>query len=115
VGPIEPSVDDVGIAINGFGRMGRLLLRTGRRRAGLRFGHIDGLLTGTVLSGLLYGWQGLEACLWAPVAAVLGAALISLLLPSSTAAADAHLSVPQLVDGRPSVARRRGRRVGRSA
>ena len=40
-----------------------------------------GRLTGTVLSGLLYQWQGLVACLWASVAFVLGAASISLLLP----------------------------------
>ena len=40
-----------------------------------------GRLTGTVLSGLLYQWRGLEACLWAAVAFVLGAAVISLLLP----------------------------------
>ncbi len=46
-----------------------------------------GRLTGTVLSGLLYGWQGLEARLWASVAVVLGAALISLLLPRGSAAA----------------------------
>ena len=42
-----------------------------------------GRLAGTVLSGLLYQWQGLEACLWASVAFILGAAMISLLLPRS--------------------------------
>jgi predicted MFS family arabinose efflux permease len=41
-----------------------------------------GRLMGTVLSGLLYQWQGLEACLWASVAFVLAAGLLSLLLPS---------------------------------
>jgi predicted MFS family arabinose efflux permease len=41
-----------------------------------------GRLAGTVLSGLLYQWQGLEACLWASVAFVVGAGLLSLLLPS---------------------------------
>ena len=41
-----------------------------------------GRLVGTVLSGLLYQWQGLEACLWASVAFVLAAGLISMLLPS---------------------------------
>jgi hypothetical protein len=41
-----------------------------------------GRLAGTVLSGLLYQLQGLEACLWASVAFVLGAGLLSLLLPS---------------------------------
>jgi hypothetical protein len=40
-----------------------------------------GRLAGTVLSGLLYQWRGLEACLWASVAFVFGAGLISLLLP----------------------------------
>jgi MFS family permease len=44
-----------------------------------------GRLTGTVLSGLLYQWQGLVACLWASVAFVLAAALLSLLLPAGTA------------------------------
>lgn len=41
-----------------------------------------GRLAGTVLSGLLYQWQGLEACLWASAAFVVAAGLISLLLPS---------------------------------
>lgn len=41
-----------------------------------------GRLVGTVLSGLLYQWQGLEACLWASVAFVLLAGLLSLLLPA---------------------------------
>ena len=41
-----------------------------------------GRLAGTLLSGLLYQWQGLEACLWASVAFVLAAGLLSLLLPS---------------------------------
>ncbi|MCU0258968.1 MAG: hypothetical protein MUF56_08095, partial [Solirubrobacteraceae bacterium] len=46
-----------------------------------------GRLTGTVLSGLLYQWQGLEACLWASVAFVLAAGLLSLLLPSGAGSA----------------------------
>lgn len=41
-----------------------------------------GRLAGTLLSGLLYQWQGLEACLWASAAFVLVAGLVSLLLPS---------------------------------
>ena len=41
-----------------------------------------GRLTGTVLSGLLYQWQGLGACLWASVVLVLAAGLLSRLLPS---------------------------------
>jgi predicted MFS family arabinose efflux permease len=40
-----------------------------------------GRLAGTILSGLLYEWQGLEACLWASAAMVLAAGVISLLLP----------------------------------
>ena len=40
-----------------------------------------GRLTGTVLSGALYQWQGLEACLWGSVVFVLAAGLLSLLLP----------------------------------
>ena len=40
-----------------------------------------GRLAGTVLSGLLYQWQGLEACLWASVAFVLAAGLLSRMLP----------------------------------
>ncbi len=41
-----------------------------------------GRLAGTVLSGLIYQWQGLTACLWASAAFVLAAGLLSLLLPS---------------------------------
>ena len=44
-----------------------------------------GRLLGTMLSGLLYQWHGLTACLWASVAFVLGAGLLSLLLPASSA------------------------------
>ena len=40
-----------------------------------------GRLAGLILSGALYEWRGLDACLWASTAFVLGAALISLLLP----------------------------------
>ena len=40
-----------------------------------------GRLTGTVLSGLLYQWAGLRACLWASVVLVLCAGLLSRLLP----------------------------------
>jgi len=41
-----------------------------------------GRLAGTVLSGALYQWRGLVACLWASVAFVLAAGLLSLLLPA---------------------------------
>jgi len=44
-----------------------------------------GRLTGTVLSGALYQWQGLTACLWASCLFVLVAASMSLLLPSTPA------------------------------
>ncbi len=44
-----------------------------------------GRLTGTILSGLLYQWQGLEACLWASVVFVLAAAVLSRALPASVA------------------------------
>jgi MFS family permease len=42
-----------------------------------------GRLIGTILSGALYQWQGLEACLWASVAFVLAAGLLSRLLPGT--------------------------------
>lgn len=41
-----------------------------------------GRLTGTVLSGALYPWHGLQACLWASAASVLAAGLLSLMLPT---------------------------------
>ena len=45
-----------------------------------------GRLAGTLLSGLLYQWQGLDACLWASVVFVLGAGALSLLLPKTATA-----------------------------
>jgi MFS family permease len=42
-----------------------------------------GRLAGTVLSGALYQWQGLEACLWASAAFVLVAGTLSLALPAA--------------------------------
>jgi hypothetical protein len=42
-----------------------------------------GRLAGTVLSGALYQWRGLNACLCASVALVIAAALLSRLLPST--------------------------------
>lgn len=41
-----------------------------------------GRLSGTVLSGLLYQWQGLEACLWASAILVLCAGVLSRSLPA---------------------------------
>ena len=46
-----------------------------------------GRLAGTLLSGLLYQWQGLEACLWVSAAFVLVAGGLSLLLPARAQAA----------------------------
>ena len=40
-----------------------------------------GRLGGTVLSGLIYQWRGLEACLWTSALLVLGAGALSFLLP----------------------------------
>lgn len=40
-----------------------------------------GRLSGTVLSGVVYQWQGLEACLWLSAAFVLAAGVLSLSLP----------------------------------
>jgi len=42
-----------------------------------------GRLAGTVLSGLLYQWQGLEACLWGSALFVLCAAVLSRSLPGT--------------------------------
>jgi len=42
-----------------------------------------GRLIGTVLSGLIYEWQGLTACLWTSAGFVLVAGLLSLLLPTA--------------------------------
>ncbi len=41
-----------------------------------------GRLAGTVLSGLLYQWHGLPACLWVSAAFLAAAGLLSLLLPT---------------------------------
>ncbi len=44
-----------------------------------------GRLAGTILSGLLYQWQGLTACLWTSAAFLVVAGLLSLLLPTEVA------------------------------
>jgi MFS transporter, APGE family, 1-arseno-3-phosphoglycerate exporter len=44
-----------------------------------------GRLAGTVLSGLLYEWHGLTACLWVSAAFLVAAGLFSLLLPPAVA------------------------------
>ena len=59
-----------------------------------------GRLTGTVLSGLLYQWQGLEACLWASVVFVLLAGVLSRLLPTASSADGHGLRVGPRTDDR---------------
>jgi hypothetical protein len=54
-----------------------------------------GRLVGTVLSGLLYQWQGLEACLWASVAFVLAAGLLSRFLPGAPRAPEPREERPR--------------------
>ena len=49
-----------------------------------------GRLLGTVLSGLLYQWQGLTACLVASVVFLIAAGTLSLLLPRETTASARH-------------------------
>jgi len=44
-----------------------------------------GRLAGTILSGLLYQWHGLTACLWVSMAFLVAAGLLSLLLPAEAA------------------------------
>jgi MFS family permease len=44
-----------------------------------------GRLAGTVLSGLLYQWHGLTACLWTSAALLIAAGLLSFLLPTEVA------------------------------
>jgi MFS family permease len=51
-----------------------------------------GRLAGTILSGLLYQWQGLEACLWTSALLVLCAAFLSRALPAHPTRASGTLS-----------------------
>jgi MFS family permease len=44
-----------------------------------------GRLAGTVLSGVMYEWDGLEGCLWTSTGSVLVAGALSVLLPNGTA------------------------------
>jgi MFS family permease len=44
-----------------------------------------GRLAGTILSGLLYQWHGLTACLWVSTGFLITAGLLSLLLPTEVA------------------------------
>ena len=54
-----------------------------------------GRLAGTVLSGLLYEWNGLTACLWASTAFVVAAGLLSLMLPTKSAQRTPGIEMPQ--------------------
>jgi MFS family permease len=53
-----------------------------------------GRLMGTVLSGVLYQWQGLEACLWASAIFVVAAGVISLSLPRADSRAGISVARP---------------------
>ncbi len=55
-----------------------------------------GRLAGTLLSGLLYQWNGLTACLWVSAAFLIAAGLLSLLLPTeaTTSTRSTQLSQP---------------------
>jgi len=56
-----------------------------------------GRLAGTVLSGVMYEWHGLEACLWTSTAFVLITGALSVLLPSGTAVRGQSAQVSQPV------------------
>jgi predicted MFS family arabinose efflux permease len=56
-----------------------------------------GRLAGTVLSGVMYEWHGLEACLWTSTAFVLITGALSVLLPSGTAVRGQSAEVSQPV------------------
>ncbi len=62
-----------------------------------------GRLAGTILSGLLYQWHGLTACLWVSAAFLVAAGLLSLLLPtevaSSTRSTQSTTSMPKTATG----------------
>jgi predicted MFS family arabinose efflux permease len=54
-----------------------------------------GRLTGTVLSGVMYEWHGLEACLWTSTAFVLVTGALSLLLPAGSTARGQPMRISQ--------------------
>ncbi len=56
-----------------------------------------GRLAGTVLSGLLYEWHGLTACLWTSAGFILATGLLSLLLPTEAATRAQPTRVSQTV------------------
>ena len=55
-----------------------------------------GRLAGTILSGLLYQWHGLTACLWASAAFLIAAGLLSLRLPTGVARSPRPTRLSQL-------------------
>ena len=61
-----------------------------------------GRLAGTILSGLLYQWHGLTACLWVSAAFLIAAGLLSLLLPTDDSRRIAKLSPPLIKPSSPS-------------
>ncbi len=58
-----------------------------------------GRLAGTVLSGLLYEWHGLTACLWVSTGFLIAAGLLSLLLPTQVARSTRPAQVSQTARG----------------
>jgi predicted MFS family arabinose efflux permease len=52
-----------------------------------------GRLAGTVLSGALFQWQGLQTCLWASTAFILAAGVLSRLLPAAKSRRPAAVAV----------------------
>ncbi len=55
-----------------------------------------GRLVGTILSGLLYQWHGLTACLWVSAGFLITAGLLSLLLPAGAASSTRPSRLSQL-------------------
>ncbi len=55
-----------------------------------------GRLVGTILSGLLYQWHGLAACLWVSAGFLITAGLLSLLLPAGAASSTRPSRLSQL-------------------
>ena len=58
-----------------------------------------GRLAGTILSGLIYEWHGLTACLWTSAAFILAAGLLSLMLPVSVGRSPARVIRPRRATG----------------
>ncbi len=54
-----------------------------------------GRLAGTILSGLLYQWHGLTACLWTSAAFLIAAGLLSLMLPAEVSSSPRPIRLSQ--------------------